>query len=39
MKNQGKISEKEAEELRKKIKNKIFRSKSHLREYITEMKK
>ncbi len=39
MKNQGKISKKEANELRKKIRNKMFRSKSHLKELITGIKK
>ena len=34
MKKQGKISKEEADEIRKKIRNKIFRSKSHLREQI-----
>ena len=39
MKNQGKISTEEAYDIRKKIKNRIFRSKSHLKEQIMGMKK
>jgi len=39
MKNQGKISKEEADDIRKKIKNKTFRSKSHLKEYIIGVKK
>ena len=39
MKKQGKISKEEANEIRKKIRNKIFRSKSHLKEQIAVMKK
>ena len=34
MKNQEKISKEEFKDIRKKIRNKFFRSKSHLREYI-----
>jgi large subunit ribosomal protein L19e len=39
MKKQDKISKAEADEIRKKIRNKIFRSKSHLKEQIEGMKK
>ena len=39
MKKQGKISKEEADEIRKKIRNKIFRSKSHLKEQIAGMRK
>ena len=34
MKNQGKLSKEESDEIRKKIRNKIFRSKAHLKTYI-----
>lgn len=34
-----KITEKEKKDIRKKIRNKIFRSKAHLREYIGGLKK
>ena len=34
LKNQGKLSENEVKEIRKKIRNKIFRSKAHLKEQI-----
>ena len=36
---QGKLSKEEANEIRKKVKNKQFRSKSNLKEYIGELKK
>ncbi|GAH80972.1 unnamed protein product [marine sediment metagenome] len=39
MKNQGKISKEEVDDIRKKIRNKIFRSKSHLKEYIGGLRK
>lgn len=39
MKNQGKISKEEFDNIRKKIRNKIFRSKSHLKEYIGGLRK
>lgn len=39
MKNQGKISKEEFDDIRKKIRNKIFRSKSHLKEYIRGLRK
>lgn len=39
MKNNGVISKTEADEIRKKIRNKMFRSKSHLREHIRGLKK
>ena len=39
MKKQGKISKEEADEIRKKIRNKIFKSKLHLKEQIIGMKK
>ena len=39
MKNQGKISKEEVDDIRKKIRNKIFRSKSHLKEYIEGLRK
>lgn len=39
IKKQGKISKKEESELRKKIRNKMFRSKAHLREYMGGLKK
>jgi len=34
LKKQGRISNEEAKDLRKKIRNRIFRSKSHLKEYV-----
>ena len=34
MKNQGKITREDATEIRKKIRNRIFRSKAHLKEHI-----
>jgi len=34
MKNQGKLSMEEVKDIRNKIRNKIFRSKAHLRDYI-----
>jgi len=39
IKKQGKISKKDELEIRKKIRNRIFKSKAHLREYIGELKK
>lgn len=39
MESQGKISKEKANEIRKKIRNKMFRSKSHLREYLKGEKK
>lgn len=39
MNNKGKISREEFYDIRKKIRNKIFRSKNHLKEYIKNMKK
>ncbi len=39
MKNQEKISKEEVDDIRKKIRNKIFRSKSHLKEYIEGLRK
>lgn len=39
MKKQGRINREETKDIRKKIRNKIFRSKSHLREYMGELKK
>jgi large subunit ribosomal protein L19e len=39
MKTQGKLSKEESDEIRKKIRNKIFRSKAHLKIYIGELKK
>ena len=39
MKKQGKISKKEESALRKKIRNKIFRNKAHLKEYMGGLKK
>ena len=39
IKKQGIISKKEESEIRKKIRNKMFRSKAHLREHIGEGKK
>jgi len=34
MKKQRKLSDDEVKEIRKKIRNRIFRSKAHLKEYI-----
>ncbi len=39
MKKQEKISKEDATEIRKKIRNKIFRSKAHLKEYIIGLRK
>ena len=39
MKKQGKLSREEITEIRKRIRNKKFRSKSHLKEYIGGLKK
>jgi large subunit ribosomal protein L19e len=39
LKKQGKLSEEEVVEIRNKIRNKNFRSKSNLKEYIGELKK
>lgn len=39
MKKQGKLSREEIAEIRKKIRNKKFRSKSHLKEYIGGLRK
>ena len=39
LKKQGKISKETEEELRKRIRNRIFRSKAHLRGYIAGVKK
>lgn len=39
LKKQGKISKDEAEDIRKKIRNRIFRSKAHLRTYIGDLRK
>ncbi len=39
MKNQEKISKEEVDDIRKKIRNKIFRSKSHLKEYTEGLRK
>ena len=39
MKNQKRISKEEFDDIRKKIRNKIFRSKSHLKEYIEGLRK
>lgn len=39
IKNQGKISKEEVNDIRKKIRNKTFRSKSHLKEYIEGLRK
>ena len=39
LKRQGKISKEVSEELRKKIRNRAFRSKAHLRGYISGVKK
>jgi len=39
LKKQGRISNEEAKDLRKKIRNRIFRSKSHLKEYVGDQGK
>jgi len=39
IKNQGKISKEEVNDIRKKIRNKAFRSKSHLKEHIEGLRK
>ena len=39
MKKQGKLSKDEIKDIRKKIKSRMFRDKSHLNEYIEELKK
>jgi large subunit ribosomal protein L19e len=39
LKKQGKISNKDVEDLRKKIRNRAFRSKAHLKEYFEGMAK
>jgi len=39
MKKQGLLSKEEVEDIRKKIRNKIFKSKAHLKKYIEELKK
>ncbi|HJX49963.1 MAG TPA: 50S ribosomal protein L19e [Candidatus Nanoarchaeia archaeon] len=39
LKKQGKISKEEVEEIRKKIRNKLFKSKAHLKEYLKEIEK
>jgi ribosomal protein L19E len=39
MKNQGNLSMEEIKDIRNKIRNKIFRSKAHLKEYIGRLKK
>lgn len=39
MKNQRVLSKEESDDIRKKIRNRIFRSKSHLKEYIGRLKK
>ena len=39
IKNKGKISKEEVNDIRKKIRNKAFRSKSHLKEYIEGLRK
>ncbi len=39
MKKQGKLSKEEVIDMRKKIRNKIFRSKAHLKEYMGGLKK
>ena len=36
---QGKLQKEEVVEIRKKIRNKIFKSKAHLKEYIGSLKK
>ncbi len=39
MKNQGKLSKEEVTEIRKKIRNRIFKSKAHLKTYIGGLRK
>ena len=39
MKKQGKLSQEDVIDIRKKIRNKIFRSKAHLKEYIGGLRK
>lgn len=39
MKKQGRLSKEEVIDIRKKIRNKVFRSKAHLKEYIGGLKK
>ncbi len=39
MKKQGRLADKEVVDIRKKIRNRIFRSKMHLKEYIEGLKK
>ncbi len=39
MKKQGKLSKEEISDIRKKIRNRIFRSKAHLKEYIGGLRK
>jgi|TARA_Y100000310_G_C20620894_1_gene783218 large subunit ribosomal protein L19e len=39
MKKTGKISNEDFQDIRKKIRNKTFRSKAHLKEYVKEIKK
>lgn len=39
MKKQGRLSTEEVKELRKKIRNKMFRSKAHLREHIGSLRR
>lgn len=39
LKKQGRLSKKEVKEIRKKIRNKAFKSKASLKEYIEELKK
>ena len=39
LKKQGKLSKEEVTEIRKKIRNKVFRSKAYLKTYIQELKK
>ena len=39
MKKQGKLSKEDVKEIRKKIRNRLFKSKAHLRDYIGGLKK
>jgi len=39
MKKQGRLSKEEVIDIRKKIRNKVFRSKAHLKEYIGGLKR
>ncbi|MFH1608130.1 MAG: 50S ribosomal protein L19e [archaeon] len=39
LKKRGELSKEEVDDIRKKIRNKIFRSKAHLREYIGGLRK